>query len=210
MSRIIGINGSPRINWNCAQALDKALEGAAAAGAEVFRHDLYRLSYTGCRSCFACKRIGSPSFGKCSVQDDLKPVLDDILRADGLILSSPIYFGSDPGVVRSFCERLWFPSHTYSTDGTVAYDRHLTVGLIYTMNVPTDTYYSRFLETEKGMFEEMVGPTQILSITDTLQFEDYSKYASAAFDPDHKRQHHDQVFSNDLERAYEFGKALLG
>ena len=107
MSRIIGINGSPRKDRNSARLLDSALSGAADSGAEVRRIDLYDLSYTGCRSCFACKLLGSPTFGRCAVNDDLKPVLEDILSSDGLIISSPIYFGSAPGMVRSFSSTIY-------------------------------------------------------------------------------------------------------
>lgn len=210
MSRIIGINGSPRKDRNSARLLDSALSGAADSGAEVRRIDLYDLSYTGCRSCFACKLLGSPTFGRCAVNDDLKPVLEDILSSDGLIISSPIYFGSAPGMVRSFCERLWFPSHTYSTDGSVAYDLHLKVGLMYSMNVPSDSFYADFIESEQEKFSSMVGPAKVFSAVDTLQFDDYSRYASAAFDAQHKKLRHEESFPEDLSRAYEFGKTLLG
>ena len=210
MKKIIGINGSPRMNWNSAKMLDSALKGASDAGYETKRIDLYRLSYTGCRSCFACKRLGSPGFGRCAVNDDLKPVLDEILEADGLIISSPIYFGSTPGMVRSFCERLWFPSHTYSRDDTVAYDRHLKIALIYTMNVPRQEFYDDFIASEKGKFSSMVGDTTVLCALDTLQFDDYSKYSSSAFDPVHKEEVHRDRFPQDLENAYRLGRDLLG
>ena len=210
MRRIIGINGSPRINWNSAKMLDSALKGAADKGIETKRIDLYKLKYTGCRSCFSCKRLGSPGFGRCAVNDELKPVLDEILDSDGLIVSSPVYFGSDPGMVRSFFERLWFPSHTYSSDETVAYDLHLKVGLIYTMNVPSAHYYTEFLESQKNKFDSMVGETEVLCATDTLQFDDYSKYSSSAFDPVHKLEVHESSFADDLRRAYQMGQTLLG
>ncbi len=210
MKKVIGINGSPRMNWNSAKMLDSALNGASQAGCATKRIDLYKLNYTGCRSCFACKRLDSPGFGRCAVADDLKPVLDEILSADGLILSSPIYFGGDPGMVRSFCERLWFPSHTYSTDDTVAYDRHLKIALIYTMNVPRQEFYDEFIRSEADKFSSMVGETSVLCAVDTLQFDDYSKYSSSAFDPEHKRQVHETIFPEDLERAYRLGKELLG
>ena len=210
MARIIGVNGSPRIDRNSAKMLDSALKGASDAGIETKRIDLYRLNFTGCRSCFACKRLGADTFGKCAFADDLKPVLEEILSSDGLILSSPVYFGSDPGTVRSFCERLWFPSHTYSTDGSVAYDLHLKVALIYTMNVPSSSFYEGFIEDEREKFSSMVGPTTVLCATDTLQFDDYSKYSSSAFDPAHKKAVHDDSFPEDLRRAYELGRTLLG
>ena len=210
MKKVIGINGSPRMNWNSAKMLDSALKGASEAGCETKRIDLYRLNYTGCRSCFACKRLGSPGFGRCAVADDLKPVLDEILESDGLIVSSPISFGTAPGMVRSFCERLWFPSHTYSTDGTVAYDRHLRIALIYTMNVPRQEFYDDFIESEKEKFSSMVGETSVLCALDTMQFDDYSKYSSSAFDPVRKKESNETRFPQDLARAYELGRDLLG
>ena len=54
--KIIAINGSPRRNRNTAALLDKALEGAAAAGAETELIHLYPLDFKGCASCFCCKR----------------------------------------------------------------------------------------------------------------------------------------------------------
>ena len=51
MKKVIGINGSPRMNWNSAKMLDSALKGASEAGYETKRIDLYKLNYTGCRSC---------------------------------------------------------------------------------------------------------------------------------------------------------------
>ena len=60
--KVIGLNGSPRKNWTSAQMLEHALKGAAAAGAETELIHLIDLNATGCRSCFACKRIGGKSF----------------------------------------------------------------------------------------------------------------------------------------------------
>ena len=73
--KVIGLNGSPRKNWNSAQMLEHALKGAAEAGAETELIHLIDLNATGCRSCFACKRLGGKSFGRCAVQDDLHDIL---------------------------------------------------------------------------------------------------------------------------------------
>ena len=54
--KIIALNGSPRKGWNTHQMLEAFLEGARAADAETETElvHLFDLSYTGCRSCFAC------------------------------------------------------------------------------------------------------------------------------------------------------------
>lgn len=71
------INGSPRKKGNTAEVLKKALEGVhsllPAAGTELVH--LYDLDFTGCRSCFACKRKGGASYGRCAVRDGLPPLL---------------------------------------------------------------------------------------------------------------------------------------
>jgi len=64
---VIGINGSPRKNWNTAKLLAKALEGAASQGADTKLVCLYDLVFKGCTSCFACKLIDGPHNGRCAL-----------------------------------------------------------------------------------------------------------------------------------------------
>ena len=56
MMKALFINGSPRKNGNTAKLLQRAMEGAEAAGAEVEWVNLYdrKLNIKGCMSCFAC------------------------------------------------------------------------------------------------------------------------------------------------------------
>ena len=53
--KTIIINGSPRKNWNTDKALQKAAEGAAAAGSEVETIRLYDYAYKGCISSWPVK-----------------------------------------------------------------------------------------------------------------------------------------------------------
>lgn len=59
--KAIAINGSPRKGWNTEKLLKEALRGAESVGAETELVQLYDLNYTGCKSCFACKRQGAES-----------------------------------------------------------------------------------------------------------------------------------------------------
>lgn len=206
--QIIGINGSPRKNWNSDQMLDHALQGAREAGAQVEKIHLGDLRFSGCRSCFACKRLGGKSFGRCAVADDLQPVLEKILQADGLILSMPIYFGDVPGMVRNLMERLWFPALMYRKDGAIAYQRRVKVGLIYTMNVGDAQMYRELTEKHRASFERFLGETSIEYALDTLQFTDYSLYVGDQFDEAHKRQRNREVFPEDCQRALALGRRL--
>lgn len=60
--KIIAINGSPRIKGNSSAMLKSCTEGAKESRpvTSIQWVRLYNLTYTGCRSCFACKRKKGP------------------------------------------------------------------------------------------------------------------------------------------------------
>lgn len=110
--KFFAVNGSPRPKCNTAQLLDKSLDGVKSVypDAEVERINLYDFPFHGCKSCFACKRIGGKHYGRCVQNDDLKPVLDEISNADGVILGSPIYCSDVTGNMRCFWKDSCFRS----------------------------------------------------------------------------------------------------
>ena len=207
--KVIGLNGSPRKNWNSAQMLEHALKGAAAAGAETQLIHLIDLNATGCRSCFACKRIGGKSFGRCAVRDDLTDILNRILEADAVIISAPVYFGDVPGMVRNLFERLWFPGLMYRRDGACAYDKKVKVGLIYTMNCPDEHFYDSLIAGHKGTFERFFGETKVVCATETLQFDNYDLYVGDMFDVPRRQEKHEKIFPEDCRRAFQMGEELV-
>ncbi|MBP3654836.1 MAG: flavodoxin family protein [Oscillospiraceae bacterium] len=206
--KIIGINGSPRKNGNSAAMLEAALAGAREQRAETERIDLFDLDYSGCHSCFACKRLGGESYGRCAQRDALTEVLDKVLDADALILSAPLYFGEMPGAVRNFLERLWFPAQQYAKNYASAYKKRVKVGLIYTMNLPSEAMYQDVITRHKQNFGMLLGKTEVVTAVDTLQYDDYSLYASELFDGEAKKLRHETVFPEDCAKAFEMGKRL--
>lgn len=55
--KIVAVNAGPRMGWNTETLIKEASKGAEEAGADVQRFDLFRLEkYTGCISCFGCKK----------------------------------------------------------------------------------------------------------------------------------------------------------
>ena len=208
--KVIAINGSPRKDWNTAQMLEAALEGAREKGAETKMINLFDLNFTGCRSCFACKRLGGPNFGRCAWKDDLSEILDEILAADGLVVGTPIYFGEVTGAVRNFYERLFFPCLLYSATGEFAYERNLKVGMIYTTGNPVKKAYMDVIKRDEDQMNMFVGKVQgIVQALDTVQFDDYSKYASSMFSEEAKHAHRDACFATDLANAKELGAGLV-
>ena len=213
MKKFYAINGSPRKDWNTAQLLDKALEGAKAScpGEEVVteRIDLYDLAYTGCRSCFACKQKGGLFYGKCAVKDDLKEVLEKVMDSDGVIIGSPIYFGTITGQLHSFFERLLFPITAYSSNREGLPDVKLPFAFIYTMNVTEEVFNKGWFNTSLETWERMLGrlslKTSRLCAFNTYQFDDYSKYVADAFSEAEKAAYKQAHWSEDCAAAYQLG-----
>lgn len=77
--KALAINGSPRRGANTATMLRHALAGAASRGAETKLVHLRDLSFSGCASCFACKRKGARSEGRCALRDGATALLDEAL-----------------------------------------------------------------------------------------------------------------------------------
>ena len=210
--KIIAVNGSPRKQWNTARLLEKALEGAAAAGAETKLVHLYDLTFKGCVSCFACKRIGGSSYGRCAVRDGLTPLLDELDSADAFVLGSPVYLYAETGEMRSCIERLCFQYLRYANPPATLFPGRIRTALAYTMNIPegmiAETGLGQHIEISRGFMERTFGHCETLLATDTLQFDDYSKYENTLFDPDAKQRRYREVFPQDEARARELGRRM--
>ena len=207
-TKIIAVNAGPRKGWNTDTLITEASRGAESTGAAVERFDLFRLErYTGCISCFGCKK--EKNKGRCVCKDALTPVLDAIREADGLIIGSPNYLGNLTASFRALYERLIFQNLTYNAE-TPCCNRHpIPVLLIMTSNAP-DTMYTGLMESYRQTMSGFVGPTQILVSGDTLQLKDYSMtdWPWSYFDPEAKKERHQRVFPEEMEKAFEMGAAL--
>ncbi|HEY8910205.1 MAG TPA: flavodoxin family protein [Desulfosporosinus sp.] len=207
--KVLAINGSPRKNWNTAILLNKALEGAASQGAETELIHLYDLNYKGCISCFACKLKGGRSYGRCAVNDELSPILRKVEEVDAIILGSPIYLGIATGEMRSFMERLVFQYLVYDESRSSLFKQKISTGFIYTMGATENQvrqmgYEQNLMSVEMAM-KRIFGASESLLVTDTLQFDDYSKYVATAFNPEEKAKRRNEEFPKDCQKAFEMG-----
>ncbi len=208
--KILAVNGSPRKNWNTATLLGKALEGATSQGAETELDHLYDLNFKGCQSCFFCKMIGRKSYGKCARKDDITSILERVRYADGIILGSPVYLGAVTGAMRSFLERLVFPYLVYDGTSTL-FPKKINTGFIYTMNMTETALQSGRLGLDKNVsatemfLKRIFGASESLLVTDTYQFDDYSKVFAPQFNAEQKAQRRREVFPLDCQKAFEMG-----
>ncbi len=209
MRKIIAVNAGPRKGWNTDTLITEASKGAESAGAVIERFDLFRLErYTGCISCFGCKKERHK--GHCICRDGLTPVLDAIREADGLIIGSPNYLGNLTASFRALYERLIFQYLTYSAETPCCNTRPIPVLLIMTSNAP-DTMYRDLMEGYRQTLSTFVGPAKILVSGETLQLKDYSKtdWPWTYFDPEARKQRHERVFPEERKKAFELGAAMV-
>lgn len=211
---VIGINGSPRKEWNTATLLSKALEGASSQGSKTELVHLYDLDFKGCKSCFACKIVNGPSYGRCAQKDDLSPILKKIEdEADVIIIASPIYFGAMSGEMRCFIERLLFAHLEYSQPFRSLFPRKIKAGCLYTMNATKEMCHNRgyemmFASTEASL-KLVFGEAETFCCYDTYQFPDYSKVVMEFMDPIKKLERRKKIFPEDCRKAFEFGCQLV-
>ncbi|MBP2644474.1 MAG: multimeric flavodoxin WrbA, partial [Firmicutes bacterium] len=200
-------------DWNTAALLDHALKGAASHGGLSELFHLYDFNYTGCISCFSCKLKGNNNPGTCAVKDELTPILEKVQQADALILGSPIYLGAISGKMKSFLERLIFPYLVYDTNHSTLFNRKIPTGFIYTLGVNESRMqtagYDQPFHITKMLMEKIFGSSELLIVTDTYQFDDYSKYVATAFNPEEKAKRKKEQFPIDCDRAFAMGARFV-
>ncbi len=210
--KALAFNASPRKSGNTATLLQKALDGAAQAGAQTELVHLYDYSFKGCVSCFACKRLGGKSYGRCAVRDAITPLLDTAAEADLLLLGSPIYLGTETGVGRAFMERLIYPYHTYAKDPLTLFPHTIRTVMVYTAGVPLKVFaergYDSLIERTRRFMHKTYGHCEVLIYDNAKLFDDPAGYFCPAIDPEKKQRHHDREFPLACERAFALGKEL--
>lgn len=205
------IDGGPRKNMNTAALMDAFTDGVAEANPdiEVKRVRLYDTDFRGCMACYGCKLKGRESI-VCRFRDNITPILEECNEADGLVFSSPIYFGQPTGRLREFMERLWFPRLSYNDYSSLA-PRVVPTATIYAMTgsgEAVDIYVAPYMDYFDGLVESYFGKPERIITTGTFQVKDYSKYEMAAFDLDDKRKWHEEQYPKDLEHARDAGRRM--
>ena len=113
LKRIVGISGSPRRHGNTEILLDKALEAAGRKGAKTKKIILNELKFSPCQECENIRRDGI-----CIVKDNWQTIYSEIEESDGIILASPVFFGSVSAQTKMFIDRfqcLWLAKNIFKT-----------------------------------------------------------------------------------------------
>jgi hypothetical protein len=92
------------------------------------------------------------------------------------------------------------------------FPKKLRNGWIYTMNMPEtwlkESGYEQIFKSNEKLMIRVFGSSESLVVSDTCQFDDYSKYVSSLFDPELKARRRLEVFPADCEKAFEMGSRM--
>lgn len=99
--KILGISVSFRRQGNTEVLVKEGLMAAEEAGAEV---DFLRLTDYHIEECQGCGRCET-GMQPCKINDDFNMILEQVYSSDGLILGTPCYYFSAPGILKIFLDR---------------------------------------------------------------------------------------------------------
>ena len=104
--RVLLINGSPHREGCTAAALEEAKKQLESRGLETEEFWIGREPVRGCVDCKACW-----GKGRCVFDDGLvNPCIQAVLRCDGVIVGSPVYFGGITGSLKCLLDRVFYDS----------------------------------------------------------------------------------------------------
>ena len=91
MSKIIILNGSPRLHGNTAGLIDTFKQNAEKRGHEITLFNLQKMNIHPCLGCFGGgKNPNKP----CIQEDDMQQIYPAYEEADIVVLASPMYYWS--------------------------------------------------------------------------------------------------------------------
>ena len=101
--KVLMLNGSPRPNGNIALAFHEMEQVFEENGVEYENILLGRTDIRGCIACETCRKTH-----KCVFPDIVNELAVRFEAADGLVIGSPVYYGSANGTLMSALQRLFY------------------------------------------------------------------------------------------------------
>src|ERR1035437_1179379 len=173
----VAISGSPRKQGNTETLLRRCLDGLAARGVPGELISLRDKTIKGCRACEICRRNKDK---RCNTRDDdFHPVFEAMLKADIIVVGSPVYFGSAAPEMMALLDRAGYVAKANGAlfsrkrGGPIAvarraghnftYAQLLLWYMINDMIVPGSSYWNVALAREPG---KVLEDTEALATVD--------------------------------------------
>ena len=101
--KIVVITGSPRRNGNSFVMTEAFIKAAEALGHSVKRYNAADMKLGGCHACGTCFSTGKA----CTFDDDFNTMAPDILEADAVVFTTPVYWYSWPSQIKCVVDKLF-------------------------------------------------------------------------------------------------------
>jgi multimeric flavodoxin WrbA len=112
--KVLVLNGSPKARGCTATALQEVIDTLHEEGIETELIHVGKEAVRGCMGCGYCS-----DHDGCGIKDLVNEVAPKLEAADGLLIGSPVYYGSPNGNLLSFLDRLFF---------STGFSKHMKVG----------------------------------------------------------------------------------
>ena len=100
MKKVLIIVSSPRENGNSDRLCRQFAKGAEETGNKVETIYLRDKKINFCKGCSVCRTTH-----RCAQDDDMAEILDKVVKADVIVLSTPVYFYIMNGQMKTFIDR---------------------------------------------------------------------------------------------------------
>ena len=160
--KVLIINGSPRNVGNSTKLIE---EMTYIFGNEEVEYEVYQIGNKTIRGCMACNYCASHD--GCVFKDDVNELAHKLKNSDGLVVVSPVYYGSANGSVISLLDRLFYSSHldlrmkvgaafavARRAGTTATFDELNKYFTINQMPVASGRYWNNGCGREKGQIEK--------------------------------------------------------
>lgn len=165
--KVVAFNGSPRKNGNTTRLIKCVFKQLEKADVECELVELGGHVLRGCMACSACKQNKDR---KCVISNDIiNECIAKISESDGVIIGSPVYFGTITAETKAFIDRVGYVSRANDqilhrkvgaavvsarrAGSLVAFDAINHFFLINEMIVPGSSYWNLAIGREIGEVE---------------------------------------------------------
>ena len=170
--RVLMVNGSPRANGNIALAFREMEQVFRENGVEYENIQIGKMDIRGCIACEMCRKNH-----RCVFSDIVNELAVKFREADGLVLGSPVYYGSANGTLMSAVQRLFYsPSFDKSlkvgasvvsarrSGCTATFDELNKFFTLSNMPVATSQYWNNIYGWEPGEGKEDAEGRQVMRV----------------------------------------------
>ena len=156
--KVLMLNGSPRENGNIALAFSEMEKVFKENDVEYENILLGKKDIRGCIACEKCREKG-----RCVFDDIVNELAAKFEEADGIVIGSPVYYGSANGTLMSALQRMFYSSHfdksmkvgasvvsARRSGCTATFDELNKFFTLSTMTVATSQYWNNIYGWEPG------------------------------------------------------------